>query len=489
MAGIGFELRKLYTDKSAYGYTKAFTWTGIVTAGPFALMVVLLMGVQLLYGYFGVADFYRSLYNESMVYPFIFSHIIVSGCHMVITRYISDRFYVYDTKSLGSTVYGIIAVALAIGGLIGMAFFCWASLPFFLKVTTYIFYMGMICVLLLSSFVSALRNYTKIVNAYAAGVCVGIVSIFLLLYLDLYSSDNLVIWTMLGMDLVVAVIAGSLWWHIIQFFGVIRELDFYFIDYFSTKKTLFFINFFYTIGLYAHNIIIWFGPTGECLENTYYFQPNYDTSTFFAYISTLPVMLLFVISTEIHFYEKYRQYLGFITKKGNYVEIDFSRREMLQIMWIEIRNVFDFQLVAALCFIAIGNILLPKIGLANYGLDVYNILVLSAFCVAVFQAIMIFLLYLEDRVGALRTTAVFAGTSIVFNVICVFLGESTYGFGAFLASFLTMMYSLYRLNEYSKEIDYHIFCSQPVLNAPDKGFFVTLKNKIYKQEVRLNAKK
>ena len=39
MAGIGFELKKLFKDQSGLGYVKAYAWTGIVTTGPFFIMV------------------------------------------------------------------------------------------------------------------------------------------------------------------------------------------------------------------------------------------------------------------------------------------------------------------------------------------------------------------------------------------------------------------------------------------------------------------
>lgn len=481
MAGIGFSLRKLFKDKSCYGYAKAYAWTGMVTTGPFVVMVCLILGVQLLYKYFEVTDYQRTLYIESVVYPFIFSHIVVSGFHMVITRYISDKMYERDLKSVLSSMFGMLSIVLAIGGIIGFLFFLWAQLPFYLEVTTFLFYMEMMIILLLGSYVSALRNHIFIVKAYAYGMAAALAGTYVILYAEWF--ENIVVWTMLMMDIGAFIIAALLLRNIYTFFGFENYLNYDFIAYFSNFKKLFFINIFYTMGLYSHNIIMWFGPQGLCLADTYYYQPDYDVSTFFAYISILPVMMLFVINTEINFYEKFRRYLMFITEKGNYEEITQSRKEMLQVMWSEIRNIFDIQLVAAFCFISIGNIVMPMVGLGYYGIDIYNILVLSAFCVGILQAVMIMLLYLEDKDGALMTAVLMFVLAIVFNLVSVvYLGEKTYGLGVLMANFCALIFAVYRLNEYSAKIDYHIFCSQPVLEVKAEGFFSKLHEKLFKKE-------
>ncbi len=478
MAGIGFSLRKLFKDKSCFGYTKAYAWAGMVTIGPFLIMVSLIFGVQLMYMHFEIPTVLSSLYIESVIYPFIFSHIIVSGFQIVITRYIADKMFERNVKPILSSMYGMLAVVLTIGGTIGIIFFIWADLPFFLEVTTFIFYLEMMIILLLSAYISALRDYMFIVKAYAYGVLTALAGTFLVLYINWF--DDIVLWTMVMMDICGFIISVLLIHNIYAFFGYENYFDFDFIGYFSKFKKLFFANLLYTLGLYGHVIIIWFGPQGLCLAGTYYYQPQYDVSTFYAYLSILPVMILFVINMETHFYEKFSRYLMFITQKGNYEEIEQSRREMLQVMWSEIRNIFDFQLVAVFCFISFGNIIMPMVGLGFYGIDIYNMLVLSAFCVGVLQSVIIMLFYLEDRNGALISSAMMFVLGLIFNLICVYLGEKTYGLGTFLANFCTLIYAVCRLNSYSERIDYHIFCSQPVLEVKDEGFFSKLHEKMFK---------
>ena len=176
----------------------------------------------------------------------------------------------------------------------------------------------MMVVQLLNAYVSALRDYVYIVASYAYGVAFAIVGTWLVLMLDI--PEYVLVATMCFMDLGIFIIAALLFRNIFLFFGRENYRDFDFLPYFSTKKIVFFTNLFYTLGLYIHNLIIWCGPMGLCLADTYYYQPPYDTSTFYAYISILPAMMLFIVATETNFYDKYKRYLMFITDKGNYKE-------------------------------------------------------------------------------------------------------------------------------------------------------------------------
>lgn len=479
MAGIGFTLRKLFKDKSCFGYAKAYALTGVVTVGPFVVMLCLILSIQLMYAYFGIDDFLRVLYIESLVYSFIFSHIAASGFHMVITRYIADKMYEKNLEAIISSVFGILSFALPFGGIIGILFFLWAELPFYLELTTFIFYMEMIIVLLLGAYVSALNNYIFIVKAYASGVIAILAGTLLILTTPWF--ENTVIWTMVMLDIGGIIIAALLFHNIYAFFGYENYFDYDFITYFSKYKKLFFINLLYTIGLYSHIFVMWLGPQGLCLAHTYYYFPQYDISAFFAYLSIIPVIMLFIIYTETNFYEKFRRYLMFVTEKGNYEEISQSREEMLQVMWSEIRNIFDFQLVTVFCFISLGNIVMPMLGLGFYGIDIYNLLVLSACCIGILQSVLCMLIYLEDKNGALTAAVLLFLLGIILNVICAYVGEKTYGLGVFAANFCTLLYAVYRLNVYSKKIDYHIFCSQPVLEIKNDGFFSKLHERIFKE--------
>jgi len=198
----------------------------------------------------------------------------------------------------------------------------------------------------------------------------------------------------------------------------------------------------------------------------------------------LPVMVIFVTFTELHFYAKYATYFQLITEKGNFKEIADARADLLHVLWSELRNLIEIQLVFTIVFLALGNSLLPKIGLTYATLNMYNLIVLGAYCIGILQVIVTILLYVEDRRGAVGITFGFLVANIAFNYVSLQLGENTYGFGFFLAAFLALSLSLWRLWYFTKRIDYYVFCSQPVFRNMEPGWLARLTGRMYQAEKR-----
>ena len=54
MAGIGFELRKVFDQKGLFSRAKAYGYTGVIYAGPMVLGGTLIFGISYLAGYVGI---------------------------------------------------------------------------------------------------------------------------------------------------------------------------------------------------------------------------------------------------------------------------------------------------------------------------------------------------------------------------------------------------------------------------------------------------
>lgn len=476
MAGIGFELKRLFAQRSAMGYFRAYSYTAIVTSGPFVLMTGMVLAIQQLLKVFDVSYAQTQMYIVSIIYPFIFSHIISSGFSIIITRYISDKLYEEEYEEIVPSLYGIIGITIAFASIIGSIFFLWAKLPWLIKLVTYVYYLQMIIIWLQSVYLSALKDYKKIIYAYLAGAAVSVAGVFFILYFQLMPP---LLGSMLSMNVGALIMNVFLLAQIKTFFPKENSKPFNFIKYFDSHGSLFLVQLFYTAGIYIANIIMWFGPFGISISETYLYAPAYDAATFYAFLSILPVMIMFVVSVEASFYECYAIYFMYITSKGNFRDISEAREDLLRTMWSELRNIMEFQLVFTLIFLAMGNYLLPKVGLAYTSINIYNLLVLSAYGVAIMQVIITLLLYFEDRRGALIICSIFLVLNIMFNLISLYFGETTYGFGFFLAAFIGLIVSIFRLHYFSERIDYFVFCSRPVFHQHEQGVFHKLVQKLY----------
>ena len=101
MAGVGFELKKLFNRRTLTGQVMAYGYSAIITAGPFALLTAMVLLIQLLFMNYGISGEAGQLYTVSVVYPFVFSQLLTCGFGMVITRYLADKLYEgeYDNVS------------------------------------------------------------------------------------------------------------------------------------------------------------------------------------------------------------------------------------------------------------------------------------------------------------------------------------------------------------------------------------------------------
>ena len=80
----------------------------------------------------------------------------------------------------------------------------------------------------------------------------------------------------------------------------------------------------------------------------------------------------------------------------------------------EIRNIIEFQMVFSLFSLALGNYFLPKIGIPQETIDIYDLLIFAAYSIAIMQIIVIILLYFDDKIGALTITAFFLVANAMF---------------------------------------------------------------------------
>lgn len=477
MAGIGFELKKIFNNNSIINNIKGYFFTTIVTVGPFILIMTMLIFIQLMLKLYNKPYHYRELFTISVVYSFIFSQIISSGFAMIITRFVADKLYSKEYEDILASIWGVSSIALLIGFLIPIVFFWNSPLSLILRILTYVLYMQLIIMWLFVVFLSALKDYTKIFKSFTIGAIVAVFFAFLVIH---YNLINIIVGLLLAVNTSILITLSLLFFNIVKFFPEKSTRSLLFLDWLDRFPSLFFINVFYTCALYIHNIIIWFSPMGRHIAGTYVYAPLYDVPTFYAFLSVIPSMTIFVVFVEVNFYDKYKKYLALITGKGNYFEITNAYKEMKNVLWYELTNLVELQLVFTFLSMILGNYFLPKIGITYYSLVVFNILTIGAYFTSIALIVIIVLLYFEDKKGAFYISLFFLVSNSAFNYISVkYIGPETYGFGFLLSSFLTLSIGLLRARFYLEKLDYHLFCSQPVFSIRKKTLINRFLRKIY----------
>jgi len=483
MAGIGFELKKLFRGKGLFSNIKAYIYSVIVSLGPFILATVMIVAIQVLLVFTDQPFKEKELFIATVIYAFIFAQIITSGFTMVITRFVSDMLYSRRPEQVLPSLYGIIMLVTPIAAVASILFLWPSPLPPAIKLVSYLLFMEIVITYLMMVYLTALKDYIKIVKAFSWGVGLTIAISYIFLR---FTGLNTVLGMIMAMNAGFLIIISLLHSYLKSFFNTAPRKAprkyFYFLTYFDRYYSLFFMSFFYTLGLYIHNFLFWSSSLGITVSSTYVYAPTYDVPSFYAFLSVMPSMVVFVVSLETSFYEKYRSYYSLITGKGNFADIENARKNMSWVLWSEIRNVMELQIFFSLVFIVAGFYLLPAMGISALSFDIFMILSLGAYCNIILLVIILVLLYFEDRRGALFISSTFIITNSLFTAGTIYMGERAYGFGFFIAAFLSLIIALIELRSYLRNIHYHTFCGQPVIQKELTGPFRKLTHMLYRHQ-------
>lgn len=458
MAGIGFELRKLFREQGLINNIKAYTFSALTTIGPMILCMFLIIALQRMMSIHNGTYLDWELYIATVQYCFIFSILITSGITMVLTRFLSDMIFEKKYDHILSSYYGALMVCLPLGALTAWLFLPRVAASTSYKVATYLFFMELIVIWVQAVFLSALKDYMRIVRSFSIGVVISLLSGWILLS---YTEINVTTAALLAIDIGFFVIAIMSSYHFEQVFSARKShLYFVFLSYFKKFPSLFFIGSFFYAGIYIHSFVYWFISQDTLVANGYWVSLFYDLPVFYAFISIIPTLVTFVVSVETAFYEDFRVYYKQVIEGGTYQEMERAKKKMQQTLLREFSFLMEVQLLFTIVSIAIGMQMLPKTGFTMAQMDAFNLLVLGYFMFIMMFVVLHLLLYFDDRKGVLMISTSF----IVLNAILTYwtMKAESDGLGMFIASLIALIASIARLMQVLQNIDYYTFCRQPI---------------------------
>ena len=101
-------------------------------------------------------------------------------------------------------------------------------------------------------------------------------------------------------------------------------------------KELPWIGFFTNIGLFSHLVIMWFSSIGVQVKGLFYGAPYHDVPALIAFMTILITTVNFVVSVEVNFYPKYRNYNSLYSDNGTGRDIVQAEKEMLEVLKTEL---------------------------------------------------------------------------------------------------------------------------------------------------------
>ena len=170
MAGIGFELKKLFRRKGLFAWLRAYGYAGIICTGPMLLGIALQLGILLLCSWAGAERTQQDLLVCMVTYTLLSSLTVTSFFSMPVTRYLADMLYEEREDAILPSFWGSSVLMLLIGCILYGIFLLFSGATLL---------QGLLCLWLFAemilnwngmSYLTAIKDYRGILCSFLAAI-------------------------------------------------------------------------------------------------------------------------------------------------------------------------------------------------------------------------------------------------------------------------------------------------------------------------------
>ena len=177
MAGIGFELKKIYKKEGISRALLGAFYSSVVTIGPTIVIIVVILLLYLAMKMSSVGIYEREVLSDTILYVFIFSVCLTSPFNSVFSRYLADKFYneQYDdilcSYYSGILVVSVLAMILGVPVMLSMYFRGHLDLVYIL--ISYVLWASAVVLFFSITYLHATKDYKLIAIFYFGGMLIG----------------------------------------------------------------------------------------------------------------------------------------------------------------------------------------------------------------------------------------------------------------------------------------------------------------------------
>lgn len=487
MAGIGFELKKLFQKRGVLAMVRAYGYAGMICTGPMLLGILLILGIMLISREFGAVKPDRDLMVCMITYALLSSLKVTSFFSMVTTRFIADKFYEEKLDQVMPSLYGSCSIMMVLGGLAYAIFLYFSGITPGMQLLNLLLFEELLVVWSEINYLTAIKDYRGILLTFGLSLLVAFLAALLLLTLHVEVKLALLSAVCLGYGIMV------IWYLILllKYFPRGKGSIFSFLRWFDLYKPLAFTGLALDIGLFAHLLVAWASTIGQRVHGLFYGAPEHDVPALFAFLTILITTVNFVTSIEVNFYPKYKDYYSQFNGNGSIKDIHQSEHEMLTVLEHELLYTARKQLYTTALAVSVGVLFIHMLPLGfTDEMDTYfRVLCIGYGMYALANMMLLILLYFTDYRGAMWSAVTFAATSTVASVILAGIDERYIGFGFMIGSGLFCFIVIVRLGFFTKKLPFHILSTQPVVAQRTTGVFHVLCDWLERRQTRETIQK
>lgn len=472
MAGIGFELKKIFEKKGILNIVQGYGYAGIVCAGPMILGMVLLLGLRFLGIAAGLSEHEVELLNVMITYTLLISLIVTNTFSLVSVRYVADQLYLDKEDRVLPSFWGSVSIMLILGTIGYGIFLLFSGVSLTYQVLCLVFFAELILVWTEINYLTIIKDYKGIMLAFLVGVLASFASGALFIVMRMEVITALLFAICIGYGIL------SIWYYVLlaKYLPQGACSSMHFLRWYDKYPLLLLLGFSLSIGLYGHIIIMWNSSLRQDIEGVFRVATEYDVPALLAILSIIVTTVSFVTSVEVNFYPKYRNYFSLYNDGGSYVDIEQAGREMRSTLIQELTYTYTKQFFTTIVFILGGTMLLPQLGMGMNEdmLGIYRVLCIGYAFYAAGNCSMMIQLYFSDIKGATISGVAFMLTSCIATALIKYLPIKYYGIGFLIGGLVYLAVSLFLLWRYLKNIMYHVLCSQPIMQSEIRGPFTKI---------------
>ena len=458
MAGIGFELKRIFKVNSVIAKLQGSGYATLTTIGPLIMVITTLFLMYALLGYNNVVFASKELLANTILYIFIFSLCTSAPFNSVLSRYIADKLFENEEDDIMPAYYSILGVNIVFSAIFGIAFCLWllfvGKVGVFYILCAYLAYLALVFVFYNMLFISALKEYKKIAFAFVIGMLTALIlGVVLVKLFGVRIELAVVIAFGVGFILIGSILFGLIRTYFKTNsgrYGIIFR-------YFQKHWRLVFVNTFYILGLYVHNFIFWTSNLRVVFVDSFVSAPIYDMATCIAMFINISTTVIFIVEVETNFHDKYKIYCEQVLG-GTGEDIRYAKAAMFREIQSELFFIIKLQAVFSISIFLVAILVLPLIGIGGMIMTILPSLAVAYFVIFLMYALIIFMYYFNVYNQALITSAIFFGVTIIASLFAKTLAPSLYGIGILIGAFAGFAYGFYALRSVGKNLEYYIFC-------------------------------
>lgn len=176
MAGIGFELRKIFKERGVMSLLKGAFYSTFTVVGPMLITMISFFLLFIITGYQYVDYESKDLLISITLYVFVFSLIMTSPFSAVVSRYIADRIFEEEYEAILPCYYTGLLINMGMGVLVCLPFSIVTVVkggvdPLVMLISAGMF-LALVMVYYNMTYISALKEYRTIAFVFLAGMAI-----------------------------------------------------------------------------------------------------------------------------------------------------------------------------------------------------------------------------------------------------------------------------------------------------------------------------